>query len=127
MKKTTIYSITVAFALILILSSFQISRGRHLYRNLWTIPSQKQLQIKNSSKENLNVVLYNTSKTEDLKYITDKNQTKVLPKNDSVVTKINFTNELYIVNNSSQQNLFKIKIINNSGKIKATVKDKSSK
>lgn len=127
MKKTTIYSITVAFALILILSSFQISRGRHLYRNQWIIPSQKQLQIKNSSKENLNVVLYNTSKTEDLKYITDKNQTKVLPKNDSVVTKINFTNELYIVNNSSQQNLFKIKIINNSGKIKATVKDKSSK
>lgn len=127
MKKTTIYSLTVAFALILILSSFQISRGRHIYRNQWTIPSQKQLQIKNSSKENLNVVLYNTSKTEDLKYITDKNQTKVLPKNDSVVTKINFTNELYIVNNSSQQNLFKIKIINNSGKIKATVKDKSSK
>ncbi|WP_265430000.1 hypothetical protein [Chryseobacterium sp. YIM B08800] len=127
MKKTTIYSLTATSALILILSSFQISRGRHLYRNEWIIPSQKQLQIKNSSKESLSVVLYNTSKTEDLKYITDKNQTKVLPKNDSAVTKINFTNELYIVNNSSQQNLFKIKIINNSGKIKATVKDKSSK
>jgi len=127
MKKTTIYSLTATSALILILSSFQISRGRHLYRNEWIIPSQKQLQIKNSSKESLSVVLYNTSKTEDLKYITDKNQTKVLPKNDSAVTKINFTNELYIVNNSSQQNLFKIKIINNSGKIKVTVKDKSSK
>jgi len=127
MKKTTVYSAPAVFALTLILSSFQISKGRHLYRNQWPIPAQKNLQIKNSSKENLNVVLYNTSKTDDLKYVTNKTQTKVLPKNDSVVTKIDFKNELYVVNSSSKENNFKIKIINNSGKIKTAITDKIMK
>lgn len=127
MKKTIVYYVTAVFAFTLVLSSFQISKGRHLYRNQWPIPAQKNLQIKNSSKENLSVVLYNASKTDDLKYVTNKNQTKVLPKNDSVVTKIDFKNELYVVNSSSKENNFKIKIINNSGKIKTTITDKIMK
>lgn len=125
MKSSYYYSLSIIFVLVFLLCSFE--RGRHTYRNLWTIPAQKNLKIKNSRKENLEVVLYNTSKTESLKYINNKNEVKDLPKNDSVITKINFANELYIVNNSNEEVFFKIKILKNTGKIKAQIIDEIKK
>lgn len=124
MKSSYYYSLSIIFVLIFLLSSF--ARGRHTYRNLWIIPAQKNLKIKNSRKENLEVVLY-TSKIESLKYINNTNEIKDLPKNDSVITKINFANELYIVNNSNEEGFFKIKILKNSGKIKAQITDEVKK
>ncbi|KFF12967.1 hypothetical protein IW15_09330 [Chryseobacterium soli] len=92
-----------------------------MYRNQWMIPAQKNLTVKNSSKENLNVVLYNPSTTDALQYLSLNNEIKEIPKNDSVVTKINFKNKLQVVNNSNHETIFKLKILNNSGRIKAAV------
>lgn len=122
MKTPSFYPLTFLFGmLILILYSFSLERGRHTYRNQWMIPSQKNLTVKNSSKENLNVVLYNPSSTDVLQYTVLNNEIKEIPKNDSVVTKINFKNKLQIVNNSNHETLFKLKILNNSGRVKAAV------
>ncbi|WP_264743593.1 hypothetical protein [Chryseobacterium oryctis] len=86
------------------------------------IPAYQNLQLKNSSKENLEVVLYNSSQNSDMKYINGNNMMKVLPKNDSVKTTINFGNEFYVMNNSDEEREFRIKILNNSGKVKAFLK-----
>ncbi|RXM39383.1 hypothetical protein BOQ62_11960 [Chryseobacterium sp. CH21] len=99
-----------------------MERGRHIYRNHWAIPAQQNLKIKNSSKEDLEVVLYNPSQTSDLKYMNSSNELKVLPKNDSVKTRINFANEFYVVNTASSESTFRLKILNNSGRIKAFIK-----
>ncbi|MCW3161650.1 hypothetical protein OH806_10285 [Chryseobacterium sp. WLa1L2M3] len=108
--------------IIFFLYSFQIRKGRHIYRNHWMIPAYQNLQLKNSSKENLEVVLYNSSQNSDMKYINGNNMMKVLPKNDSVKTTINFGNEFYVMNNSDEEREFRIKILNNSGKVKAFLK-----
>jgi hypothetical protein len=123
MKTPSFYPLTFLFGMLIliILYSFSLERGRHTYRNQWMIPSQKNLTVKNSSKENLNVVLYNPSTTDVLQYIALNNEIKEIPKNDSVVTKINFKNKLQVVNNSNNETIFKLKILNNSGRIKATV------
>ncbi|WP_131368530.1 hypothetical protein [Chryseobacterium soli] len=122
MKTPYFYPLTLFFGiLIIILSSFSLERGRHMYRNQWMIPAQKNLTVKNSSKENLNVVLYNPSTTDALQYLSLNNEIKEIPKNDSVVTKINFKNKLQVVNNSNHETIFKLKILNNSGRIKAAV------
>lgn len=122
MKTPSFYPLTFLFGiLILVLYSFSLERGRHTYRNQWMIPSQKNLTVKNSSRENLNVVLYNPSPTDVLQYTALNNEIKEIPKNDSVVTKINFKNKLQIVNNSNHETLFKLKILNNSGRVKAAV------
>lgn len=122
MKTPSFYPLTFLFGiLILVLYSFSLERGRHTYRNQWSIPAQKNLTVKNSSKENLNVVLYNPSPTDVLQYTALNNEIKEIPKNDSVVTKINFKNKLQIVNNSNHETLFKLKILNNSGRVKAAV------
>ncbi|MDV7698167.1 hypothetical protein N6B72_14670 [Chryseobacterium soli] len=122
MKTPYFYPLTLFFGiLIIILSSFSLERGRHMYRNQWMIPAQKNLTVKNSSKENLNVVLYNPSTTDALQYLALNNEIKEIPKNDSVVTKINFKNKLQVVNNSNHETIFKLKILNNSGRIKAAV------
>lgn len=113
--------------LILVLYSFSMERGRHTYRNQWMIPSLKHLTVKNSSKENLNVVLYNPSTTDVLQYIALNNKIQEIPKNDSIVTKINFKNKLQIINNSDHETLFKLKILNNSGRIKAMVDNTAEK
>ncbi|WP_312392142.1 hypothetical protein [Chryseobacterium sp.] len=126
MKSLYSYSLSIICAVIF-LCSFNIERGRHIYRNGWAIPAQQNLKIKNSSKENLDVVLYNPSTTEDLQYINSSNELKTLPKNDSVTTKINFKNEFYVVNNSNNERLFKLKILNNSGRIKAFIQKKLPK
>jgi hypothetical protein len=120
--KSLYFYLLLTTGAVLFLCSFKIERGRHIYRNQWAIPAQQNLKIRNSSKENLEVVLYNPSQTSDLKYINSSNELKVLPKNDSVKTKINFANEFYVVNASSGESIFKLKILNNSGRIKAFIK-----
>lgn len=128
MKTPSFYPLTFFFGIIiLILYSFSLERGRHIYRNQWMIPAQKNLTVKNSSKENLNVILYNSSTTDVLQYTALNNEVKEIPKNDSVVTKINFKNKLEVVNNSNHETLFKLKILNNSGRIKATVSNTIAK
>ncbi|MFP3590484.1 hypothetical protein [Chryseobacterium sp. SIMBA_038] len=127
MKSLYFYPLSIICGILFFSYSFTIERGRHTYRNHWNIPAEKNLKIKNSSKEKLEVVLYNPSLTDDLTYITDNNEIKRLPKNDSIKTKINFANEFYVVNNSDKESVFKIKILNNSGRIKAFLKKPSSK
>ncbi|MDN5481830.1 MAG: hypothetical protein L0G30_09645, partial [Chryseobacterium sp.] len=111
---------------VIILSSFQITRGRHLYRNGWKIPAYKNLNIKNSSKENLEVVLYNSSQKDPLQYVINNREIKELPKNDSVKVKVDFKHQVFIVNNSAHEGQFRLKIFNNSGRIKAALRDQLS-
>ncbi|PXW16342.1 MULTISPECIES: hypothetical protein [Chryseobacterium] len=121
MKSLYLYLLLIV-GTVIFLCSFTMERGRHIYRNHWTIPAQQNLKIKNSSKEDLEVVLYNPSQTSDLKYMNSSNELKVLPKNDSVKTRINFANEFYVVNTASSESVFRLKILNNSGRIKAFIK-----
>lgn len=111
---------------VIILSSFQITRGRHLYRNGWKIPAYKNLNIKNSSKENLEVVLYNSSQKDPLQYVINNREIKELPTNDSVKVKVDFKHQVFIVNNSAHEGQFRLKIFNNSGRIKAALRDQLS-
>ncbi|KFF17653.1 hypothetical protein [Chryseobacterium sp. JM1] len=124
MKSICLYPLFIfSAALVILLSSFQITKGRHLYRNQWKIPAHKNLKIKNSSKETLEVVLYNPSQKDDLQYAINNHEIKELPKNDSVKVRVDFTHEVFIVNNSAQEGLFRLKIINNAGRIKAALRD----
>ncbi|WP_309430475.1 hypothetical protein [Chryseobacterium sp.] len=129
MKNIYFYSrfIVCTGILMLLSSSFQISRGRHLYRNHWMVPAHKNLKIKNSSKESLETVLYNSSRTSPLHYVINNHEIKELPINDSVTVKVNFAHEVFIVNNSDHESQFRLKILNNSGRIKAVIKDQSKK
>ena len=121
MKSLYSYSLSI-ICIVLFMCSFQIRKGMHMYRNHWVIPAQQNLELKNSSKESLEVVLYNPSQYDDLKYINGNNRVEILPKNDSILTKINFAKEFYVINNSGNEGKFKIKILNNSGKVKAFIK-----
>lgn len=98
-----------------------------MYRNQWKIPAYQNLKIKNSSKESLETVLYNSSKTDELQYVINNREIKKLPKNDSVKVKVDFTHEVFIVNNSAYEGQFRLKILNNSGRIKAAIKDQLPK
>ncbi|PIF44724.1 hypothetical protein CLU96_1718 [Chryseobacterium sp. 52] len=127
MKKIYFYPLFIFSAVLFIfLSSFQIIKGRHIYRNHWKIPAHKNLKIKNSSKERLDVVLYNPSQTDPLQYVINNHEIKELPKNDSVKVKVDFNHQVFIVNNSSHEGQFRLKILNNSGRIKAALKDQLS-
>lgn len=122
MKNLYFYSLLIAGAAF-ILTSFQITRGRYIYRNQWNIPSHNSLSIKNSAKESLEVVLYNPSQTDFLQYRINNHEIKELPKNDSVHVTIDFAHEVFIVNNSTQAGPFRLKILQNKGRIKAALKD----
>ncbi|PQA97073.1 hypothetical protein B0A69_03220 [Chryseobacterium shigense] len=111
---------------VILLSSFQITKGRHLYRNEWKIPAHQNLNIKNSSKEHLEAVLYNSSQTAPLQYVINNREIKELQKNDSVKVKVDFNHQVFIVNNSTHEGQFRLKIFNNSGRIKAALKDQPS-
>ncbi|KPE49287.1 hypothetical protein [Chryseobacterium indologenes] len=129
MKNIYSYSqfILCTAVLVMLFSSFQISRGRHIYRNHWIIPAHKDLKIKNSKKESLETVLYNSSSTAPLHYAINNHEIKELPINDSVTVKVNFAHEVFIVNNSIHESQFRLKILNNSGRIKAVIQDQSKK
>lgn len=129
MKNICSYSrfILCTAVLVVLFSSFQITRGRHIYRNHWMIPAHKDLKIKNSSKEILETVLYNSSQTAPLQYVINNHEIKELPINDSVTVKVNFAHEVFIVNNSNHESQFRLKILNNSGRIKAVIRDQSKK
>lgn len=129
MKNICSYSrfILCTAVLVILFSSFQITRGRHIYRNHWIIPAHKDLKIKNSSKESLETVLYNSSQTAPLQYVINNHEIKELPINDSVTVKVNFAHEVFIVNNSNHESQFRLKILNNSGRIKAVIRDQSKK
>ncbi|NML71550.1 hypothetical protein HHL23_17335 [Chryseobacterium sp. RP-3-3] len=128
MKNIYFYSLFIfSTVLVIILSSFQITRGRPIYRNQWKIPAHKNLNIKNSSKESLEVVLYNPSQTDQLQYVINNREIKELPTNDSVKVKVDFKHQVFIVNNSAHEGQFRLKILNNSGRIKAAFKDQPSK
>lgn len=124
MKSICFYPLFIFSAVpVILLSSFQITKGRHLYRNQWKIPAHKNLKIKNSSKEILEVVLYNPSQKDGLQYAINNHEIKELPKNDSVKVRVDFAREVFIVNNSAHEGLFRLKIINNAGRIKAALRD----
>lgn len=124
MKSICFYPLFIFSAvLVIFLSSFQITKGRHLYRNQWKIPAHKNLKIKNSSKEIPEVVLYHSSQKDDLQYAINNHEIKELPKNDSVKVRVDFTHEVFIVNNSAHEGLFRLKIINNTDRIKAALRD----
>lgn len=99
-----------------------MTRGRPIYRNQWKIPAHKNLSIKNSSKESLEVVLYHPSQTDLLQYVINNREIKELPTNDSVKVKVDFNHQVFIVNNSAREGQFRLKIFNNSGRIKAAFK-----
>ncbi|HCA06845.1 MULTISPECIES: hypothetical protein [unclassified Chryseobacterium] len=124
MKSICFYPLFIFSAvLVIFLSSFQITKGRHLYRNQWKIPAHKNLKIKNSSKEIPEVVLYHPSQKDDLQYAINNHEIKELPKNDSVKVRVDFAREVFIVNNSAHEGLFRLKIINNTDRIKAALRD----
>lgn len=124
MKSICFYPLFIfSAALVIFLSSFQITKGRRIDRNLWTIPVYKNLKIKNPLKEIREVVLYHPSQKHGLPYAINNHEIKELPKNDSVQVRVDFTHEVFIVNNSAHQGKFRLKIINNNGRIKAALSD----
>lgn len=124
MRHIYFYSLfIVCTAPVTLLSSFFLINGRSSCSSYSETTAHGDLTIKNLKKENPEMMEYHFSEKDQLQYVFTNHEIKELPEHNSVKVKVDFTNQVFIVNNFAFEGQFRLNIINNSGRIKAALKD----
>lgn len=124
MKHIYFYSLfIVCTALVILLSSSSLINRKSICSNHLETAFRKDLTDKDLNRKNPEMTVYHFSEKDPLQYVFTNHEIKELPENNSVKVKVDFTNQVFIVNNFAFEGPFRLNIINNSGRIKAAFKD----